>query len=928
MSGGSARIHVATLALFGLLLAGPAAAQSYVIRDVVFRSNVAVDRDEVERLAGLTVGGEIETTDLAPIRLRLESTNLFDHAEVSLSADADGSVDVIIELQRHSRIDSISFRGNRNIRDDSLLTASRLQVGAPFEAAGIQDAIERIRATYQEDGFAQVQVRVETSEPQPASMQLVIHVREGKRRCVADVVVRGAPPGLEGRVRRALGFKRRSEYRPKRRRQSLADVMKALRKGDFLEADVDVVWTPDDANCGILEVVIDAGPKVLLSVVGNEAISEKHLLALIDLSRRFVVSDGTWRDLGRRIKRAYQEEGYYRAEVGVDIAAGDPKRIVYRVQEGQPFKIASVDFEGAVGVPPEVLRRGLVTGPPSWIPWRQGVFLDDVFQQDLKRLWFQYRRLGFQDAEITDYRIQFDEKRGEMRVLVIVEEGPLTTVGSIEVHGLPDDVVPPKLHTAVGAPLDSDALDDDRHTVTNALLRMGYAEAAVKAETTSRPVDDAKQADVTITTEPGAQRHVGEVVVQNNFETQAEVIRRELPLTPGMPLDPEALLQGQSRIYRLGLFRSVAVEPDATRDAQGRSPISIRVVEKPPWSAQSGIGYNSRDGLRLFVEAGNYNMQGRGRRLSLRGDVSLEPKDFSKPNEYVANLSFREPRVIDSWWNLRANLIAQRATRSIDHYSIERFAFVPAIDREILYGLQVGAEVQIEDARLFDVEPDLVAFNPRDVGSLRTVGFGPFMIYDRRDDPFSPTRGTYDSMRLRVAPPGLGSDVPFAKLQLQHSQYVPIAAGVTFIYALRGGWAHTLDGGIVPLRERLFLGGRTTVRGYEENSVGPRGDTVYDSNGKVVFNAHNPLGGDLAINGNAEIRFPLIFGIEGATFFDWGAVYLTQRPLRFEDIRYGAGPGLRYNTPVGPIALDYGFKVNRRDDESIGEFHFSIGASF
>jgi outer membrane protein insertion porin family len=376
-------------------------------------------------------------------------------------------------------------------------------------------------------------------------------------------------------------------------------------------------------------------------------------------------------------------------------------------------------------------------------------------------------------------------------------------------------------------------------------------------------------------------------------------------------------------------------EPEARPNHQD---VAVAVTDKPPGSVQWGAGYNTRDGFRGFLEVSHDNLQGLARRLSLRGDFNLQPGDLT-PNEYLGALGFREPRLDGTAWTFRSNLIAQRSTRSVDQFSLERFALIPALERTLLPGLQVGVETQIEQAQVFDLNPEVANFNPQDQGRLQTLSVGPFAVYDGRDNPFVPHRGVFDSLRFGVAPGQFGSDIPWLKAFAQHAQYVPLADDLTFVYVLRAGWVHAYQNrDIVPIRERFFLGGRTTVRGFAENSIGPEGRAFIDSNGNVVPGG-DPLGGDLVLNTNTELRFPLIYGLGGVVFVDGGGVYLedtTGTPgscsgcssVSLHDFRRSAGLGLRYATPVGPVSLDYGFKLDRRAGESVGEVHFAVGMSF
>ena len=171
---------------------------------------------------------------------------------------------------------------------------------------------------------------------------------------------------------------------------------------------------------------------------------------------------------------------------------------------------------------------------------------------------------------------------------------------------------------------------------------------------------------------------------------------------------------------------------------------------------------------------------------------------------------------------------------------------------------------------------------------------------------------------MRYASPSFGSQVNFFKFVVQHSQFVPLGEGLTWIYGGRFGFAEPIGSThTINLAERFFLGGRTSVRGYKQNSIGPRG-----SNG-------DPTGGDMFVNTNTEFRFPLFLGLQGAGFMDGGGLYLVHGNAASNDhFRIGVGPGLRYQTPIGSIGLDYGFKISPRRGESIGEVNFSIGNIF
>ncbi|MGH3054235.1 MAG: BamA/OMP85 family outer membrane protein, partial [Gaiellaceae bacterium] len=485
-------------------------------------------------------------------------------------------------------------------------------------------------------------------------------------------------------------------YARSRRRQSQTDIVRFFRALRYYEVEVNGKWQPGELHRGTLRFTIDPGPRFEVQFVGNEYFSDKRLLGLMDLETRPIVTDGTWRELARRARRAYQEAGYYFAAVDLHIEPGPPKTVRYRITEGESYRIGGVTFEGNHGLSAQALLAPMATRPPSWIPWRRGVLLDDVFDDDLKRLWFLYRRYGFEDAEIVDAQTRFDSALHKVYVEVIIEEGRQTFVREIVQSGTELLAAhPPELQVAANQPLNPEQVEADRRTLSDAFARLGYAQAEVKTEVSTRPDGDVDAATVQFTAVPGEERRVGTIIVQDDLDTRWHVITRELPFKSGDPLDPDALQQGQSALYRLGLIRSVTVKPLETKTAGERRDVGVSVSEKPPGTFQWGAGYNTRDGFRGFTEVAYDNLQGLARRISLRGEFAIEPENAS-PSEYLGNLGFREPRLGDTLWTFRTNFLAQRTTRLIDPYSLERFAFIPAIERFLAPGLQVGLEYQAE----------------------------------------------------------------------------------------------------------------------------------------------------------------------------------------------------------------------------------------
>jgi outer membrane protein insertion porin family len=889
-------------------------------------------------LLPLRRGRPVSAEDLAESERVLERAEVFRAIDVETRAEEGGAL-VIFHLKRKRVVTDVSVRGYDYLKWRDVYRLLRVRTGSFYDPALIAAARERLVTHYRQNGYPHAQVTSKVRK-HPGEAEVQFTIDEGQPATILAAVVTGSTGVPADELEHAL---RKLVDQPSRRaapRDGERLLRQQLREARYYDAEIDSEWVPSGDDAGVLWFTVDAGTRTEVELVGNEARCRTQLLELMDLNSRLIVTDGTWRELARRMTRSYQEAGYYHVRVRLKIGEGDPRRVVFTITEGRRYEVRKVRFAGNDQVASETLRAEMNTQPGRWLPWpRRGAFVREVFNEDLRRLWYYYHAQGFDEAEIVDAPVQVDDDTGAIDVTVVIAEGPRTIVAAVhppDLSGLPPAQQNPPLTVRPGEPLLPADLEADTKTILRALRSDGYTDATVEAVVTRRSTAEVAPATVDWRITRGPRREIGAIVVQGNVETHDDVILQQLPFQPGDPLDLEALQRGQDKVYQLGTYRSVGVQPlGPPSEVQD---VGVAVMPRPPGNIQWGAGYNTRDGITGYGELTYDNVAHRARRITIRGSGSVIPDDPSQ-TQFLALLGYREPRLFHSDWQWNSELIGERSTKTIDQFSVLRGSWGNGLSRDLLPRLKGGAELQLERADVFNVEPK--SFLSVDEGVGYTTALSPFAIYDGRNDPFSPTSGVFESLRLRYAPPGL-STVQFGKVNFQHSQAFPLASWLSFIYSARAAYGHAFSGApLLPIRERYFLGGATTVRGFAENSLGPT-----DPFG-------NPTGGDLAMVLSLEWRVPIIYQLSAAVFQDNGALFLTQcddqcqrngfpnpqqTPLpapavrgnafTWKNIRHSVGPGLRYMTPVGPISLDYGFKLDRRSGESIGEVHFSISGTF
>jgi outer membrane protein insertion porin family len=912
------------------------------VQDVRFECNAWIDEAGLRALLPLQPGVALSEEQLAASRRALEATNIFRAIDVATRVQGEAVV-VTYRLERKPIISEVTVSGYDVLQWREVTRLLRLRTGSFYDPDALEAARQRVLTRYEQSGYPHAAIRTSVNESH-GDVEVHFDIDEGTALRIAAVAVTGdtglPAAELQGALRSWVGKPRRREAA----RDATREVLKRLRAAGFYDADVDAEWVPSDDDRGVLWLTVTAGERSELEFIGNTELCRSQTLDLMDLDRRLLITDGTWRELVRRITRAYQERGYYRAKVRLRIDEGNPRRIVFTIDAGRRYAVRAVRFWGNAHVSAKTLRAQMNTAPKRTVPWpRSGAFVPELWDDDLRRVWTYYRDQGFAAAEIVDAPVEADDASGAITATVVIDEGPETIVDALDppdLSGLPPTAQKTAaLSLAPGAPLRPADLDADTKAIKKALVSDGYSDATVEAVVTREPVRGGTEpVSVAWNIARGPRHVIGAVIVQGNVETRNETILRQLPFKRGDPLDPDLLQQGQDAVYQLGTFRSVAVRSIGPADES--EDVGVEVMPRPPGAIQWGGGYNTRDGITAFGEISYDNIAHQARRLTLRGLGSVIPDDASQ-TQFLGQLGYRQRRIFSTPWQWNAELIGERSTKTIDQFSVERGSLGNSLSRQVLKRLQIGGELQLEYADVFNVKPQ--SFLSEDEGVLYTTALSPFLVYDGRNDPFAPTSGVFDTLRLRYAPPGV-STVQFGKVNAQHSEAFPLQPWLSFIYSTQIAYGGAFSGAeVLPIRERYFLGGSTTVRGFAENSLGP------------LDAKNNVIGGDLAMVLSLELRVPIIYQLSAALFNDNGGLFLTQcqgacrqqhqvynDAFTIENFRHSAGPGLRYMTPVGPISLDYGFKLDRRSNcthpeapaqptctfESLGEVHFSISGTF
>jgi outer membrane protein insertion porin family len=408
---------------------------------------------------------------------------------------------------------------------------------------------------------------------------------------------------------------------------------------------------------------------------------------------------------------------------------------------------------------------------------------------------------------------------------------------------------------------------------------------------------------------------IGRIILRGNETTRDKVITRELLIKTGDVYNYGAILDSQQRIYRLGYFRVARFEPVRPGEKEYVKDMLFTMEERPAGAVEIGVGYGDLDRLRGFMEISHRNLWGSARYANLR----FEESDILRR----AIFNYKEPWFLGRKLEAKFSLVWSDAeklnadTRET-YYSTRRTTAAFGIEK-VYEHLKPSLTYQFENIVNYDVKPE-AQLTPEDSGRVLVSSLSPALVWDGRDDVFNPRRGAIYGVVLKESLRELASEADFTKLTVQASWFFPIGSNIVTALSARAGMSWPFrDTAEVPLHERFYMGGNTTVRGYTQDSIGP---SAVAPNGDPI-----PQGGSSMTVFNLEFRLFPGEGLGFALFMDAGNVWPGQ-DININDLRASYGVGLRYGTPIGPLRIDYGQKIDRQPDESPGEVHFNIGHPF
>lgn len=883
------------IALFMLIgSAASHAADAVTVGKITVQGLHSASREELLYMLDLSEGKQIDAEKVRTGIKRAFLKGIFEN--IAIDTNDSEPADVMVMVRERDMIREVSVRGDHVLSGKKVRNFLLMKEGEVLRYDRITEVERDLKEKYALSGYPDAVVSISAeSTKKPYRVVMVVTIEAGSPLLISKIRIDGTDVVTPGDLRLSEG----DIYDQFKVREELKRLKARLRKDRYFHP----VVGPYIYSDGVLGLTVDPGLRLGVIIEGNSAVSTKRLKKEVPFFDTETVNDESIDEAVIKILALYHSEGYVFAQVAPVVK--DDKNTIevsFFVFEGIRIKTGSIGISGST-LPPQSLKKvmGLKEGE---------YFNPDLIERDRETLHEFYQALGYLDAVIHEIGYKIDEQAGRADISVVAEEGARTLISSIDIRGVQTDVreqLFSDISIKIGDPYNEMNISDARFRIIDSFVSEGYLNFDV---TVQRTVEDHK-ASVVFTVIEGAKVRIGKTVIAGNQRTRYEVIRREIVKDEGSPYSFKTLAEERRKLYKLGLFDGVEIEPfDA---ADGVKDLLLRVKEGNAGAYEFGIGYADYEQFRGYAEVSYRNLWGMNRQGLLRGELSSLQKRFI--TQYTEPWLLGTPlpfRVMFLYENKKEISVPDRQV----NYRIERYSASAGVEKQLTDKLKSELYYEYSIVRTSDVQPDVV-LSKEDVGTLAISSIRPSLVYDTRDNPFDPAKGIVAGLSVKIASSLLFSETNFVKITLYGSTFHRLHRRIVLALSARGGMAYGYDHtDELPLVERFFLGGRFSVRGYEQDTLGPKGAD------------NNPTGGNAFAMGSVEFRTDIGRGFSLVPFLDFGNVWVKMSDVNPPDIKFTAGLGLRYGTPVGPLRVDYGFKLSKEKNESSGELHFSIGQAF
>lgn len=715
--------------------------------------------------------------------------------------------------------------------------------------------------------------------------------------------------------------------------EKAAQAIKALFSTGFFK-DVRLEQEGD-----VLVVILQERPAIAqISFSGNKAFPSdkmKEGLKQVGLSEGLIFDRSMLDKAEQEIKRQYLSQGKYGANVKAVVSPMERNRVAIRfdIEEGLAAKIKAINIVGNQAFQEEELLKQFTLTTPNWITWwtKDDQYSKQKLSADLEALRSFYMNQGYMDFSIDSTQVSITPDKRDIYITISITEGEKYTVSDIKMAGemlVPEEELRKLVTVEQGEFFNRQKVTESSKAIGDRLGDEGYAFANINAV----PEVDKEKRTVAFTffVDPGRRVYVRRINLTGNTRTRDEVLRREMRQLESAWYSGSKIERSKQRLERLGYFSDVNVETPAVPGTTDQVDVNFNVTEKSTGSVMFGAGLSSAEGVVLGVTINQANFLGTGNQVTAQVNTGKINTTYS--------LSYTDPyftpdgisrgfdiyrKDVDATYNNVGNY-------KTSSYGVGMRFGVPLNERD-----SASAGLTLDYTSL-DLLPGATPRYQQFCGNLTgcdntTLRADLGWAHDTRDNVLFPNRGVLQRINAEIGLPGL--DQQYYKLSYRHTWYKDITKNFTLMLNGEAGVAGSYGSQDFPFFKNFYVGGVSSVRGYEDSSIGARANETVNG---VVNNF--AVGGTRRVVGNAELFFP-IPGLRDnkqlklSAFVDGGSVWgVSGDPGSCtganDCLRFSTGVGVSWYSPFGPIKLVLARPLNKQSGDRTQLLQFQLGSQF
>ncbi len=870
--------------------------------------------------------GDIYNTDLLAQSIeRLRDSGQFESIHVPDPIETREGVTLVFELVPFARVKDIRVMDAFPLFRQEVLNVMTLYTGDAFSETVLAQQSARIKTLYQKQGYIDPDIQVSAEKDETDGNYIVtVRVNKGGFYRVNVLKFRGNHNISAARLKpRTKIWKASVLLGPARRfiqKDMDADIKNLTafyREKGFAEVSVSARTIVDEARLQVdVEFQIDEGPLYKVGFQGNDHIWDCTLEKEITLDKGGNRNNRGLRKIVRNLETVYGDQGFEDASIryGVDTLGGTPgvKHVVIGIDEGRQYRVARIEIDGNDRIPIQDIRNVMLTRTPGL--FNSGIFVRQTLDEDIIAIKTLYRGQGFTSIQV-DKQVRTLNPEGsdplQVAILLNISEGVQSRVGTIRfssLSALSAEQSAALISLKPGQAFREDWVEKDEKKLMQEISEKGYPNCRVKAV----PVfnRDRSRVDLTFEVEENNFVRLGQVFYVGNFRTKRSILERAMTVAPDDRLSLTGLLESRKNLLDINALNSVRFRTIGLKNNAEEVDVVVEIEEKKPYAFEVGAGYDTERHGYLNSALGDINFLGRNLNVQLGGEISQIG--------YKADLALTTPGVVFPDLTSNTRLFGEKreefnkdfGTRTVgvsQKFYQTLFAEIMTVNLGLAYEKRETYRTKISGAAADDSEDQ----DPRHVFVI-----SPGLGFRTTDSFVRPRKGGIASIDSDLSK-GIDDTLDdFVKYRIHLRYYYPLASSL--VLALRGRYGYIQPYGSntrVPEDQLFFLGGTTSVRGFEENLL------RFDASGQAV-------GGREVISASLETRYDLGLNLEFTAFYDVGSVRQAQVSGGSDNFRDALGIGFRYMTPIGPIGFLYGWKLDPEPGESAGSFHFSMGYTF